>query len=593
MRYLIFFILLFINLAVLAQNEQLARNYVEQGEYAKAKAIYEKLYKKQKFNTTYFMGLVNAHQQLEEYKEVESLLLEKIKQSPQFPNTYIELGHNYELQDKITEANTYYQEALALIDQNPNSAYIIGSTFQKYNKLDEAITAYEKGMTLNPKSNFDIQLARLYGEQGNIEKMFNSYLDLVNKNPQYMITANRNIEQFISEDPYNDGNVILKTLLLKRLQQDPKVLYNEMLSWLFIQQKEYKKAFLQEKAVYLRTQETLEGIIDVALIAIEDNDNDAARDILSYIVKEARLPETKLRAHELKLGLDIKNATPKHWDYIEDEFSSLFQAYGKSIETMSLQIAYANFLAFKKEQTASAISTLKNLLDQDKNRFQEATIKMALADILVLDEKFNQALIYYSQIQNIVKNNTLSQEARFKVAKTSYYKGDFSWSETQLDVLKASASQLIANDAMELSLLIKDNSLEDSTQTALKKFAKADLLTFKGKNEAAIAVLEEILIQHKGEKIEDEALLRQANLFIEAKEFEKAEANYKKIITFYPTDILGDDAYYGLAKLYDEHLARPEDAKANYEKVIFDYADSIFYVDARKRYRTLRGDAIN
>ena len=231
--------------------------------------------------------------------------------------------------------------------------------------------------------------------------------------------------------------------------------------------------------------------------------------------------------------------------------------------------------------------------DQDKNRFQEATIKMALADILVLDEKFNQALIYYSQIQNIVKNNTLSQEARFKVAKTSYYKGDFSWSETQLDVLKASASQLIANDAMELSLLIKDNSLEDSTQTALKKFAKADLLTFKGKNEAAIAVLEEILIQHKGEKIEDEALLRQANLFIEAKEFEKAEANYKKIITFYPTDILGDDAYYGLAKLYDEHLARPEDAKANYEKVIFDYADSIFYVDARKRYRTLRGDAIN
>ena len=294
MRYLIFFVLLFINLAVLAQNEQLARNYVEQGEYAKAKAIYEKLYKKQKFNTTYFMGLVNAHQQLEEYKEVESLLLEKIKQSPQFPNTYIELGHNYELQDKITEANTYYQEALALIDQNPNSAYIIGSTFQKYNKLDEAITAYEKGMTLNPKSNFDIQLARLYGEQGNIEKMFNSYLDLVNKNPQYMITANRNIEQFISEDPYNDGNVILKTLLLKRLQQDPKVLYNEMLSWLFIQQKEYKKAFLQEKAVYLRTQETLEGIIDVALIAIEDNDNDAARDILSYIVEEARLPETKL-----------------------------------------------------------------------------------------------------------------------------------------------------------------------------------------------------------------------------------------------------------------------------------------------------------
>ena len=247
MRYLIFFVLLFINLAVLAQNEQLARNYVEQGEYAKAKAIYEKLYKKQKFNTTYFMGLVNAHQQLEEYKEVESLLLEKIKQSPQFPNTYIELGHNYELQDKITEANTYYQEALALIDQNPNSAYIIGSTFQKYNKLDEAITAYEKGMSLNPKSNFDIQLARLYGEQGNIEKMFNSYLDLVNKNPQYMITANRNIEQFISEDPYNDGNVILKTLLLKGFSKIPKSYIMKCLVGYLFNKKNIKKHFFKKK----------------------------------------------------------------------------------------------------------------------------------------------------------------------------------------------------------------------------------------------------------------------------------------------------------------------------------------------------------
>jgi outer membrane protein assembly factor BamD (BamD/ComL family) len=66
---------------------------------------------------------------------------------------------------------------------------------------------------------------------------------------------------------------------------------------------------------------------------------------------------------------------------------------------------------------------------------------------LVFDEKFNQALIYYSQIQNKIKNDPIAQEARFKVARTSYFKGDFAWAQTQLDILKKSTSQLIANDA--------------------------------------------------------------------------------------------------------------------------------------------------
>lgn len=180
-----------------------------------------------------------------------------------------------------------------------------------------------------------------------------------------------------------------------------------------------------------------------------------------------------------------------------------------------------------------------------------------------------------------------------KLQKTSYYKGDFAWAQTQLDVLKSSTSQLIANDAMELSLIISDNSLEDSTQTALKIFAKADLLAFQNKNQDAIAMYEIILTQHKGEKIEDEAFLRQAKLFEKEKQFEKAKINYLKIIEFYNDDILVDDAYYWLAELYVNELGEPEKAKELYEKIIFNHADSIYFVEARKKYRTLRGDAIN
>src|SRR5690606_7738788 len=160
----------------------------------------------------------------------------------------------------------------------------------------------------------------------------------------------------------------------------------------------------------------------------------------------------------------------------------------------------------------AAIDMLKKCLDLPLNNFSEAHVKMGLGDILVYDQRFNEALIYFSQIQRDLKNDVLGQDARFKVAQTSFYKGDFDWALTQLKILRGSTSQLIANDAMQLSLLISDNSLEDSTQTALKKYARADFLAYQNKKRDAVDLLEDILQNHKGEKIEDEALLKQAQI---------------------------------------------------------------------------------
>jgi tetratricopeptide (TPR) repeat protein len=146
---------------------------------------------------------------------------------------------------------------------------------------------------------------------------------------------------------------------------------------------------------------------------------------------------------------------------------------------------------------------------------------------------------------------------------------------------------------MQLSLLISDNSLEDSTQTALKKYARADLLAYQNKNKEAIASLEDILQNHKGEKIEDEALLKQAELLIEEKKFESAEFNYQKIVEFYSDGILADDAHFALGELYENILNEPEKAKSHYEKIIYNYQDSYYFPQARKNFRRLRGDAVN
>ncbi len=592
MRKLLFFLFLLSITMVSAQKDLIAKNYFDQGEYEKALALYEKLYEKIN-RIDYFMALVATHQQLENYKQAELLLIEKQNSQRINPLLFIELGYNYSLQEKDSLANVNYNKAIEFLETNVVYAYSVGDTFEKYSLLDQAVTTYELSMEINPEKDFSYQLARLYGEQGNLEKMFSSYLELIKKNQTFRSFAERNFSLYITDDPLNEANVLLKKALLQKLQKNPNVLYNELLSWLFIQQKDFKKAFTQEKAIYRRMGDgDMGGIIDLAFITIAEEDYENATVIVTYLIDNASTPEAKIEGHQHLMKISIKTSSKKDYSKIEKQYEELLDEFGRGKNTYRLQIDYNYFLAFQFQKKEIAISNLKELSKEQLSNYQEARVKMQLADILVYDEKFNQALIYYSQIDKKVKGDKLAQEARFKIAKTSYYKGDFIWAQVQLDVLKKSASQLIANDAMQLSLMIRDNSLEDSTQTALKLYARADLLALQKRETEAISVLKEILENHKGEKIEDEALLKMGKLYEIKNEYTKAEASYLALIQFYNDDILADDAHYHLAKLYETKLDQPEKAKQYYEQIIFNFADSIYFIEARKKYRALRGDEI-
>jgi tetratricopeptide (TPR) repeat protein len=575
-----------------SQTEQLAENYFDRGEFEKALTVYERLMEEEPGNTTIFFKLIATYQQLERFAEAEKLLQYRLNNTANAPHYLVELGHNYELQEKRQQANQFYREALKAIESRPNYAFSIARTFEKYSLLDKAVEAYELGMKMNPDAEYSIQLARLYGEQGEIEKMFGNYIDVLGKNPNLLPGISRIYGQFISEDAANEANVIFRKLLLKKLQDDQNILYNEMLSWLFMQQKEFKKAFLQEKAIYKRSQQGLNPIMRLTVLANEEGESETALEILDFIIAETPQKEVELQAHQLKLNI-LRESLPKDKLFeIEPAYQKLLDNYGMGLNTLSLQIDYANFLAFDLERAKEGEDILRSFLEKDLKKLEEAALKMALADILVLEEKFNQALIFYTQVQNLVQNDVIAQMARFKVAKTSYYKGDFKWATIQLDVLKSATSQLIANDAMELSLMISENSHDDSTQTALKLYARADLLAFQEEKQAAIEVLDSILTYHKGEEIEDDALLKQALLFEEAGEYQKAEDNYLKLIHHYKNGVLGDNAHYRLAELYLKELGQPEKAQEFYEKIIFNYADSIYFVNARKKFRKLRGDEL-
>lgn len=585
-------LLLFVSSIGFSQGDILAKEYFKNADYEKALVEYQRLYAKAPSNITYINQIITTHQQLEQYDEAEKFLVKLIKRV-RYPAFYVELGYNFQLKSDLENAQVNYQKALSSIDDKVTNVFTVARGFQNHSLLEEASIAYERAMVIQPDLNFYVQLAQIYGEQGNIDKMFTSYINYTEINPLFLSDVKRALNDFISEDSDSENNIMFKKILLKKLQQEPNTLWNELLSWLFIQQKDFKKAFIQEKAIYNREQQGLNSILELAQISANENEIDMAIAIYTYVIETAQDSDTQLKAHYDLLKLEIKESSEDDYKGIKAKYIALLKTYENQSETLNLQLSYAHFLAFYMNETDEAISFLEDTLNLPLSQSEKAQLKLKLGDVLVLKEQFNKALIYYTQIQRNLKNSTISQEARFKVAKASYYKGDFKWAESQLKILKASTSQLIANDALDLKLLISDNKYEDSLQTALKLYAKADLLSFQNRNDEAITLLNRILDEHKAEPIIAQALYKQAQLFQLKSQYDKALVNYEAIIANYRDGVLIDDAYFHLAEIYEKQLNQPDKAKALYEKIIFDHADSIYFVDARKRFRTLRGDAIN
>ena len=62
----------------------------------------------------------------------------------------------------------------------------------------------------------------------------------------------------------------------------------------------------------------------------------------------------------------------------------------------------------------------------------------------------------------------------------------------QLNVLKSATSELVANDALKLSVFITENLGLDSVAEPMELFAAAELMFFQNRNNDALAVLKSL-----------------------------------------------------------------------------------------------------
>jgi tetratricopeptide (TPR) repeat protein len=577
---------------------KLADYYFQNGELEKAASIYEKMYQ-QNAGDFYFERYIACLMDLSRFEECEKVLQKQIKKEPNKVIHYVHTGKLYDKQGQETKAAEQYKKA---IDKLPADRFIVDNLASNFNSMaryDLSLLAYERGSVLLKNKNlFAFNLAELYHRKEDTPKMVEMYLNAVNENPAYLPSVEAMLLRYATSD---SEQMELQTQLYARIQDDPKAtIFPELLSWLFLQKKDYKNAFRQLKSVDRLNEEDGNRVFNLALIADNDHDYDAAIDGYEYIITdkgksspffiEAKRNLLSCKRKKLTEGYSF---TKEELHLVEREYESFLDEVGRNNRTGSIVLELAELEAFYLQDLEKATKLLENLiefpmLDSKTN----AQAKLALGDFYLIKGERWEATLLYSQVDKAFKDDVMGHDARFKNAKLSYYFGDFDWAKAQFNVLKSSTSKLISNDAIDMDVFIMENTGMDSTTTAMAAYAQAELLVFQNKYAEAFVKLDSIRKEFPEHSLEDDIFYLKAQMYKKLRILDKAVECYEKIVANYKEDIRADNALFEMAALYEGPLKDKEKAKGLYEKLFTEFTGSSLAVEARKRFRILRGDKV-
>ncbi|QCR24040.1 hypothetical protein C1N53_17885 [Pontibacter sp. SGAir0037] len=598
----IIFLIVFVALTALTtasaqtQDLELAREYLHQNDYQKAEAIYSKLINDRRYFSAVYPDYLKTLLAQRNYKEAEKLVKRSIKDYPDATNYQVDLGRVYQAAGDKAGAEKYFDKLIS--QASAGTVLHLASVFIQNELYEYAEKSYLKGRELSKQPlEYNRQLIALYTYQQKPDKLIGEALKLLEEREEELPYVQNMLQNALREEKAMDA---LEKELIVRVQQQPdKLAFNELLIWLFIQRKDFYGALIQARSVDKRTRSGGSRVMELGAISAKNGDYQGAIEAYEYIVNEYPSGPFYLVARQRLINAreeQVQHTFPVDLDKIRAliaDYEVLLNEVGRTAQTAEALQHMANLYAFYLDEKDKAVNLLQEAIAMPRaNANLVAESKLTLGDIYLLKNEPWESTLLYSQVEKSHKETPIGHDAKLRNARLNYFKGDFELAQAHLDILKLATSREIANDAMELSLLITDNTGLDTSSTAMEEYAAIELLVFQNKLQEAINSLDGMLQKYPGHSLTDEIYYQKAVIYERIGAFNKAVANLEKVVSA-PVDILSDDALFKMAFIYEENLKDAEKAMQLYNDLLVKHQGSIFVAEARKRFRKLRGDAPN
>lgn len=580
------------------RDETLANSYMQNGEFEKAAELWQGLWEKSNNDIKYYSPLFRTLLELKKYDELEKVVKKQMKRTELQQQLPIDLGYVYAQIPDATKAKEQWDKVLKELKPFENSVRSTAQYFEQYRQYNYALSVYEKGnKIMQDNSYFSYEMANVYTAKGESNNAVKFYLDFFERRPENAqilkntIQSSRSQEQLMGE---------LETQLYAKVQKAANNEdYIDLLTWVYIQNKDFEGALTQSKALDRRKGENGFRVLNIARMAQTEYDFDNAISGFEYVINKGReiglymiARSELLNCRKEKIAKTI-NYTTADLESLKNDYLTFVNENGRGFRTAQSMKELADLTGFYLHDLEGAVAICNEIIAMPgvNNQLKNNT-KLSLGDFYLIGGDVWESTLLYSQVDKDEKDSPLGEEARFRNAKLAYYKGDFEWAQTQLEALKSSTTELISNDAINLSVFIIDNLGLDTIETPMQMYASAELLLYQNKDADALKALDTITYLFPGHALFDDIEYLKAQIFVKKREFEKAVPLLEDIIKNYKEDLKGDDATFLLAEVNELHLNNKEKAKELYQTIITDYSSSLLIIDARKRFRILRGDKI-
>jgi tetratricopeptide (TPR) repeat protein len=580
------------------QNELLARQYFSNGEFDKAAVLYEQLANEDPSSLYLYDRYLQCLMEQNSWEQASKWVKKRARKYPFLWHYKVDEGYLLARQGQKEQAWAIYKRLQEEAERMPgNESEKLAAAFSRRNLFSEAIRSYELARlrTGDPRA-YGAQLADLYAQTGNRASAIEEDITLLEFREIDLPELKGELSAWLEDTDYP----LLRDALIRRMQRNPDhpELY-ALLQWTYVQLRDWNGALILAKSAERRQRQEGFLVYGLAELMAANGQFALAASAQEYIfknypnspyVEQAKSAWLQNRAQQL--ALDTGNTIPR-WELLAADCETELRRQGYQPYNAPVTLLLSKIYLVHLQQETSGIGVLERAVESPAYRgADKAAMKLELADAYLASGDVWESDLLYGQVDREYPEEAIGQEARFRRARLSYFRGEFDWAQTQLEVLKGATTQLISNNAIRLSLLIQDNIGLDSNETAMGLYAQAELKLMQHRTSEAEQLLDSITRLFPVHSLRDDVVFTLAQIREEQGRYTEAAALYEKVATVYSYDILADNAWYQLGLLYKDKLNKPEQAKAAFEAVILKFPGSLFVVEARKYYRALRGDMI-
>lgn len=592
--------LLILSFSALSQqdaDERLARDYSAGGAFDKALEIYQKLYNdgaNPEYYDPYFSLLLQT-KKFSDAKELTSRMMVRDAVSPIYK---VDLGRIYQQEGFREKTDSLYRALLRKLPADEFSIRELAAAFYRANAYDYAVTTFTYGRkVLGDDKAFAFDLLALYRYKKDRPMLIQEYIHVLSFNQDASILRQAE-NSFSALMESNEDYALLEESLQKAIKKKtPQPELTKLLSWTYIQQEKYADALNLLISLDKKIGSDTELIFNTGNMLIEKQAFKEALPAFEHIVAKGS-SNTLFMASKARI-LYCKTEILSRGEASDEAIDRLTQDYrvfldgATEVEVKAFSLRkLADFHAYRLQRYTEAANLLQEALIIPGLEVDiKNDIKLDLGDVSILTDDVWEATLLYSQVEKDTRNESVKQEARFRNARLSYFRGDFVWAQAQLNDLKAATNLMLANDALNLSLLISEHIQNKMDTLALQAYAKADKMVFSKRFKNATAILDSVESTGMVGSLADDMLMLRARVQLDQSSYVKAAEVLQKVIDRYSTGIWADDALFLLGDTY-ETLKEPEKARVCYEKIITDYPGSLYISEARIRFRNLRGDSL-